>query len=34
MLLNAAYHFSYLSNSFYRDSLVHTLQLGIGFQFD
>ena len=34
MLLNAGYHFAYLSNSFYRDGLVHSLQLGIGFQFD
>lgn len=34
MLLHAGYHFSYLSNSFYRDGLVHALQLGIGFQFE
>ena len=25
---------SYLSNSFYRDGLVHNLLFGIGFQFD
>jgi hypothetical protein len=34
MLVNAGYHFAYFSNSFYRDGLVHSLQLGIGFQFD
>jgi hypothetical protein len=32
IFINAAYNFSYLNNSFYRDGIVHLLKVGIGFQ--
>jgi hypothetical protein len=34
LLLSRSDNFSYLDNSFYRDGLVHLIQLGMGFQFD
>ena len=32
IFINAAYNFSYLNNSFYRDGIVHLFKVGIGFQ--
>lgn len=32
IFINAAYNFSYMSNSFYRDGIIHLLKIGIGFQ--
>lgn len=32
IFVNAAYNFSYLTNSFYRDGIVHLFKVGIGFQ--
>jgi hypothetical protein len=32
IFINAAYNFSYMSNSFYRDGIVHLFKVGIGFQ--
>jgi len=32
IFINAAYNFSYLTNSFYRDGIVHLVKIGIGFQ--
>ena len=32
IFINAAYNFSYMSNSYYRDGIVHLLKVGIGFQ--
>lgn len=34
LFINAAYNLNYLSNSFYRDNLVHLFKIGIGFQSD
>lgn len=32
IFINVAYNLNYLSNSFYRDGLVHLFKVGIGFQ--
>jgi len=32
LFINAAYNFSYLSNSFYRDGIVHLLKIGLVFR--
>jgi len=34
IFINVAYNLNYLSNSYYRDGLIHLFKLGIGFQND